>query len=378
MHTEPQEKALSPTSRRKVGLGQIAAFAIGILIVVGIFAFAIPKFANYGDVWAAMRTLTPLEFWSLVAVMIFNLYTYWLANQAGLIGMSIWQSAVETQTSTTVANTLPAGGALAIGMTAAILATWGFTAGEITLFVGVTGIWNIFAKLGLPVVALALLVATGHSYPALVAAAAVGVVMLVVAVALLALVFKSEAMARKVGHAIGAAFARIRKLFGKSVENDMGEKAVKFRRETIILARRRWVMLTWTTLLSQLALCFVLVLSLRHMGVSEQEMPFVEIFAVYSFSRLLSAIPITPGGVGVIDLGYIAGLTAFYGTEKAQIVAAVLLFRVLTFGIQIPLGAVTYVIWRRTKRWFRDEPPPGSIAAELETADLGAQPVASG
>jgi hypothetical protein len=39
---------------------------------------------------------------------------------------------------------------------------------------------------------------------------------------------------------------------------------------------------------------------------------------------------------------------------------------VLTYGIQIPLGAFTYVIWRRTKSWMRDTPPPGSIAAELE------------
>jgi uncharacterized protein (TIRG00374 family) len=303
--------------------------------------------------------------------MVFNLYTYWLANQAGLIGMTIWQSAVATQTSTTIANILPAGGALAIAMTAAILSSWGFTAGEITLFVGVTGIWNIFAKLGLPVVALALLVLTGHSYPALVAAAMVGVAVLVAAIVLLVLVFKSEAMARKVGHGVGSLVARARKLFGKRTEIDLGDKAVKFRRETIILASRRWFMLTWTTLLSQLALCFVLVLSLRHMGVSQQELPFVEIFAVYSFSRLLSAIPITPGGVGVIDLGYIAGLTAFDSAEKAQIVAAVLVFRVLTYGIQIPLGGVTYVIWRRTKRWFRDTPPPGSIAAELEAAESG-------
>ncbi len=363
--------------RRRVSAGQIVGFLIGLLIMVAIFVFAVPKFADYSEVFAAMRTLTPLEFWSLMAVMVFNLYTYWLANQAGLIGMTIWQSAVETQTSTTIANILPAGGALAIAMTAAILSSWGFTAGEITLFVGVTGIWNIFAKLGLPVVALALLVVTGHSYPALVAAAVVGIVVLVVAVVILVLVFKSEAMARKVGHLIGRFLGGVKKLFGKHSENDLGEKAVKFRRETIILARRRWFMLTWTTLLSQIALCFVLVLSLRHMGVSEQELPFVEIFAVYSFSRLLSAIPITPGGVGVIDLGYIAGLTAFDSAEKTQIVAAILIFRVLTFGIQIPLGAVTYVIWRRTKRWFRDEPPPGSIASELAAASAEATPVAS-
>ncbi len=377
MEETAAETAPVQKPRRRVSTGQIVGFLIGLAIVIAIFAFAVPKFADYGEVFAAMRTLTPLEFWSLFAAMVFNLYTYWLANQAGLIGMTIWQSAVETQTSTTIANILPAGGALAIAMTAAILSSWGFTAGEITLFVGVTGIWNIFAKLGLPVVALALLVLTGHSYPALVAAAAVGVVVLVVAIVLLALVFKSEDMARKVGHAIGSILGRVRRLLRKSTENDLGDKAVKFRRETIILARRRWFMLTWTTLLSQLALCFVLVLSLRHMGVSEQELPFVEIFAVYSFSRLLSAIPITPGGVGVIDLGYIAGLTAFDSAEKAQIVAAILIFRVLTFGIQIPLGAVTYVIWRRTKRWFRDTPPPGSIAAELSAAESEAQATAA-
>ena len=133
-------------------------------------------------------------------------------------------------------------------------------------------------------------------------------------------------------------------------------------------------MLTWTTVLSQVALFFVLLMSLRHMGVSEAELPAVEAFAVYTFSRLLSAIPITPGGVGVIDLGYIAGLTAIDSGEKAAIVAGVLIFRLLTYGLQIPLGLVTYAIYRRRKRWRRDTPPPGSIAADLEASRVSAAP----
>jgi uncharacterized protein (TIRG00374 family) len=354
--------------KRRVSTGQIVAFVFGIIVVVAIFVFAIPRYADYHAVWQAMRTLTPLEFWSLMAVMIFNLWTYWIANQAGLIGLGLGQSAVVTQTSTSVANTLPAGGALGIGVTAAMLNTWGFTAGEITLFVGVTGIWNIFAKLALPVIALALLVLSGHVDPKLVTAAVVGVVTLIVAVAVLVLVFRSEAMARRIGDFFGRILTWFRKLFRKGPAEGTGDKLVKFRRETIILTSRRWFMLTWTTLLSQVALCAVLILSLRHMGVSEAELPAVEIFAVYAFSRLLSAVPITPGGVGVIDIGYIAGLTAFDSVEKAQIVAAVLIFRLLTYGIQIPLGAFTYVIWRRKKSWLRDTPPPGSIAAELEPA----------
>ncbi|HEY7660550.1 MAG TPA: lysylphosphatidylglycerol synthase transmembrane domain-containing protein [Actinomycetota bacterium] len=352
-------------ARSKVGAKQIVAFVFGLVVVVAIFVFAIPKFADYGAVWEAMKVLTPVELWTLVAAMLFNLFTYWLANQAALPGLRLSQSAVVTQTGTTVANTLPAGGAIAIGVTYAILGSWGFTAGEATLFVGVTGIWNIFTKLALPVLALALLVLTGDTYPALVGAAALGIAVLVVAIVLLALVFKSERMARRVGEFLGRMISAVLRPFHRGPITGMGDRAAKFRRETIILVRRRWFRLTWTTLLSQLALFFVLLLSLRHMGVSEQEVPAVQVFAVYAFSRLLSSVPITPGGVGVIDLGYIGGLTAFATTEEAAIVAAVLLFRVLTYGIQIPIGAVTYVIWRRKKSWMRDTPPSGSIAGEL-------------
>ena len=84
---------------------------------------------------------------------------------------------------------------------------------------------------------------------------------------------------------------------------------------------------------------------------------------MYAFSRLLSAVPVTPGGVGLIDLGYIGGLTAFGGEEKAAIVAAVLLFRALTYAIQIPIG-FTYIIWRVKSDWRR----PADAAAQRERA----------
>jgi putative heme transporter len=143
----------------------------------------------------------------------------------------------------------------------------------------------------------------------------------------------------------------LRYLVGKPPVTGWGDGAARFRRDTIALAEHRWFRLTWTTVLSQVALFFVLLLSLRHMGVSEAEVTTAEAFAVFAFSRLLSAIPITPGGVGFIDVGYIGGLTVFDTAEKAQIVAAVLLFRALTYGIQIPLGGFTYIIWRVKKDW---------------------------
>ena len=87
----------------------------------------------------------------------------------------------------------------------------------------------------------------------------------------------------------------------------------------------------------------------------EQEVSWAQVLGVFAFVRLLSALPITPGGVGVVELGYIGGLN-LAGGPHAQVVAAVLLFRVLTYGLQIPLGGFTYIIWRRKKSWFKTPP----------------------
>lgn len=343
------------TARKALGWKRIVGYAISVVIVVAIFAWAIPKFANYRDVWAAIQTLTPLESLSLVAATIFNLVTYWWANQAALPGLGIGKAAVLTQTTTSVANTLPAGGAIAIGLTYSILDSWGFTGTSVALYVGVTGIWNIFTKLALPILALVLLALSGHLTPAYIAAAVVGVIVLGVAVGIFALIFRSEAFAIKIGDGMGRFWSRVRRLFHKPPVTTWGQGAARFRRDTIALVEHRWFRLSWTTILSQIALFLVLLLSLRNMGVSEQEISTAEVFAVFAFSRLLSAVPITPGGVGVIDLGYIGGLAAFDSAEKAQIVAAVLLFRVLTYGVQIPIGGFTYIIWRLKRDWRRPE-----------------------
>ncbi len=348
-------------TRKPLGWKRIVGYTISIAIVVAIFWWAIPKFADYRDVWAAIKTLTPFETWSLVAATAFNLLTYWWANQAALPGLGIGKAAVLT---TTVANTLPAGGAIAVGLTYSILDSWGFTGTSVALYVGVTGIWNIFTKLALPMLALVFLALSGHLTTTYILAAIFGVVVLGVAVGLFALVFRSEAFAIRIGNWMGRVASWVRRLLHKPPVTTWGDGAARFRRDTIVLVRHRWLRLSLMTVLSQVALFFVLLLSLRSFGVSEQEVSTAEAFAVYAFSRLLSAVPITPGGVGLIDLGYIGGLTAFDSAEKTQIVGAVLLFRALTYGIQIPVGGFTYIIWRVKSDWRR----PADAEAQRERA----------
>jgi uncharacterized membrane protein YbhN (UPF0104 family) len=115
----------------------------------------------------------------------------------------------------------------------------------------------------------------------------------------------------------------------------------------------------------------VLLLSLRHVGVSEHEVSTIQVLAVFAFARLISAVPITPGGVGVAELTLIGGLYAAGRSHtdvpldlfKAQVTAASLLFRTLTYGVQIPLGGFTYLIWQRKKSWRKPQPEPPQPSA---------------
>ena len=352
----PRNTGRSKRTRRIVGT------LISLVIVVAIFVYAIPRIADYSAVWATISSLTPVELWSLVGATVFNLVTYWLVNMAALPGLRFAPSAVLTQTTTSVANTLPAGGAVAVGLTYTMLHSWGFGGQAIALYVGVTGIWNIFLKLGLPIISLGLLAVTGQANAALVVAALIGLAILAVAVALFALALWKKELARRIGDRLGKIASAVVKPFRMPPFTTWGEQAVAFRKRTIVLVARRWLAITLTTVVSHLALWFVLLLSLRHVGVSEAEVSTLQVFAVFSFGRLLTALPLTPGGLGVVELGYIGGLVAA-GGSRPEVVAAVLLFRVLTYGIQIPIGGFTYLIWRAKSSWRRESVDDATTAS---------------
>jgi len=100
----------------------------------------------------------------------------------------------------------------------------------------------------------------------------------------------------------------------------------------------------------------VLLVSLRALGVSADEITFAEAFAAWSLARILGTIPITPAGIGVVELSLTATLIGF-GGANAEVVAAVLVYRFLTMVPTILLGLLAAATWRRSLRKLAAEPP---------------------
>lgn len=326
-------------------------------LVIAIFVGVLPRIASFSEVTDAIGAMTLIEIMLLLVVALWSLTTYGPVLMASLPGLTFGQSMVVTQSSTAIANTVPAGGAVGVGVTFAMYNSWGFRRAASTLSVAVSGVWNIFGKLALPVAALGLVALLGTAGGGLVAAALAGIGALVAAVVLFAATLRSDRLARLIGGALATTASRVRGWVGKAPVGDWGEAAVRFRHDTIGLVRARWMRLSVTTVVSQLSLYAVLLLALRNLGVSDDQVGWAEVLAAFAFVRLLSALPITPGGLGVVELGLTAALVAA-GGPRPQVVAAVLVYRALTYLAPVPLGMATYVVWRRNRRWRRTAPAP--------------------
>ena len=84
----------------------------------------------------------------------------------------------------------------------------------------------------------------------------------------------------------------------------------------------------------------VLLACLRGTGLSQAQVPWQTSLAAFAFVRLLTMLPVTPGGIGITELGLVGILAAGAGHRaSAQVTAAVLLYRAVTYLPPIPLGA---------------------------------------
>jgi len=346
----PRKGWIDPRLRKVLGV------VVSIVVVAAVFWFVFRQFADFSSVWAAMKTLTWRETAWLAVATLWNLFTYWIVVVLATPGLRIPQAAVLTQSTTAVANTVPAGGAIAVGLTYTMLSSWGFSKSRGTLSVLVTGIWNNFVKLGTPIAALAILALQGQPGGGRIVAAVIGLGALIAAVVIFAFILASESFAIKFGLFAQRLMSKVLRLLRRGPATGWDLAVTKFRNRVIGLVERRWVALTAATVVSHLSLFAVLLVSLRVMGVSDAEVGWAQALAVFAFARLVTAIPITPGGAGIVELALITGLTAA-GGDNAQVVAAVLLFRLLTFVLPIAIGAGTYLFWRRNRSW-RDSAPP--------------------
>jgi putative heme transporter len=352
---------------RKIGLKRLALGAVSVAIIVATFVYFLPTIANYGAVWDVVQELSWGWIGVLLAATALNLATFAPPWMVALPGLSFAQAMTVTQASTALSIVVPGGIAAGIAGSYGVLRAWGFVLRDVTRAITLTGLWNQFLNLSYPIVAIFLLAIYGESTAALATVAFIGAAVLGVLVAGFVLILLSRRLAEDIGD-VAARFANW--ALGKIRRGPVawsGSNFERFRDEAGEFLERRWHVLTLASLVGNLTVFLLLLLSLRALGVSSAEVSAHEAFAAWSLVRILASIPITPGGIGIIELGLTGALVGF-GGANASVVAAVLVYRFLTTVPTLALGLTAAFTWRR--QGLQMTPAPETAAERLQAPDL--------
>jgi len=76
------------------------------------------------------------------------------------------------------------------------------------------------------------------------------------------------------------------------------------------------------------------------------DVPWRGVLVVYGLTQLAAVLPLTPGGLAVVE-GSLTALLIAYGMPSGNAVAATLLYRVVGFWAPVPVGWVLYVLLTR-------------------------------
>lgn len=323
-------------------LGTGAALAV----IAVVFLVLLPRIASYREVLDALGRLTWLDGLALLVAVVINVATFAPPWMSALPGLGFLHALVVTQAATAAASIVPGGEAVGIGVSVGMLRKWAFKREDVALATILVTVWNVFAKICFPLLAVGLLALEGGTDDTLTLLAPIAFAVLVVLGGMVVASLWSERQAARLGRLAGRAAAPVLRLARRQPPVEWGTSVVRFRGRAIALLKRRGLALTVSTAVGHLSTFVLLLVILRTLGVTSSEIDAVEAFAAWSLVRLLTVIPITPGGLGIIELGLTTALLAF-GGENADVVAAVLLYRLLTWLPTLAIGLPSALIWKR-------------------------------
>jgi uncharacterized membrane protein YbhN (UPF0104 family) len=361
--------------RRGTRPRRVAQIVVGLGLAAALLVWGLPHFAktSWADVFEVLSSVPLATAAGLLGLVLAGLYSYTFTLTGSLHGLRHYQALIVNVCGSSVGNLLPGGGAAGLAATYAICRSWGFSRRDISTSAIVTGVWNVLARVALPVVAIIGLTAGAEDVPpaladAAVAAGVTGAGLLGVFVAILA----SERAALAIGRGVDRVLRPLTRRRG-SADRTMSVRAlvVDLRSRINDIVRTGWVKMT-LGLVGYFAVYFVLfAMCLRLTGV---EMYYGQVFAAYAIGRLLTAVGVTPGGLGVTETATAAALVA-WGADPAHATAAVVLFSVYTHLMEIPLGALGWLAWTVSPK----KPPaeeggadPGSAAVTAPDGGPGA------
>jgi len=349
-----------PHRKKRPWWHQALSVGLTVAVLVAVFGFVIPQLADYKDILGSLEDISPTEWLILAVLAIAFLFAYPIVLVQVLRTLGIREAFVNHMAGTAVTNAIPSGGAIALPLNYAMYMSWGFTPHAISAGLLAAGVWDWLARIALPVLAVIGVTATGDAQTWMWLVSIGGILFVAVVLILLIRLIGSEPAARTFARWLDRVAARVSTI-AKKTKPDIPEIFMQFRDDLNgIISDRAW-RLSAATVWNHAMLTALFAASVYAVGVTTDIISLAWVILAFTLGRFLVMIPVSPGGLGLVDLGWIGILTLGWQTtnpgvpvDVALISAGVLLFRALSLLPPIAVGMATGLWWRIDTSWRQD------------------------
>jgi uncharacterized protein (TIRG00374 family) len=318
------------------------ALALGIT-AVSIY-LVIPSIVEVFSSWPELERLRSGSLVVMTLLMLLSLVSFWV-----LLGLCLasteWMSIATSQlASSAIARIVPGGAATATAVQYRLLGDAGLSKGAVGTGLTVATLLNFAVLFALPVFALPAILFGPPIAPLLLRAALAGVIGFVAAGIIGGLFFFLDRPLELLGRAIDLLVERIRRS-----STSAQPRAERFLEARDLIRRHLATNWRWVVLASLGKWGFeyaALVMAVR--GVGHDDLSSILLLAFVTAS-LLGKIPFTPGGLGFVEAG-LTGTLTLAGLSAGDAVLATLAYRLVSYWLPIPLGALAYGLQRRRLR----------------------------
>lgn len=335
-----------PTAFPKATGKQVLQAVLGLALAAVILVFGLPWFGQ--TAWHEIGHHLDRVGWAnaleLFGLVVLGLWLYTFTLTGSLPGLTHLKALIVNVAGSAAGNLLPGGGAAGVAASYLMLRSWGFTRAAISTSVIVSGVWNVVARMAMPLLGVAMLSST-DALPRGVRRGAftggiVGLVVIAIFVAILVSPHMTERFGAWAQRRLGDRIDARRGRRGKG-HVDLRHVLVDQRRRLASVTATGWLPMT-VGVVGFLGVYFVLFW--RTMDAVGVDLSLGKLFAAYAVGRLLTAVGVTPGGLGITEAGTLAVMVA-WGADKPAAAAGVLVFAIFTHLLEVPLGAMGWLAW---------------------------------
>jgi uncharacterized protein (TIRG00374 family) len=316
---------------------RIIGLALTALVLYGVA----PAVVDVLGGWRDLDRVAPRWWLAVIVTQVAGWVCLWALQRLALQRPAWFPVAVSQLASGAIGRIVPGGAAAAAALQYRMLAQAGLAHTAIATGLTAGSVLLLGALASLPVLALPALVAGRRMPTGLLEAGALALAVFVFLFALGALLMVSDRAIRWVGGATTTVLRRLRPRRPAPeglperlmAERDLVRRTLGRRwPEALAAAEGRWL-LDFLTLLAALE------------AVDARPRLSLALLA-YCAAQLLAQVPVTPGGLGVVEAG-MTGTLALAGVPAAAAAVATLAYRLASYWLPLPAGAVAWVLHRR-------------------------------